>query len=59
MLARYCASYAYKYDAEVSFGKWSRFPWNVAFRELKASALGPYKAVTSNFYGQFKLVKPA
>jgi len=62
MLARYRASYAYKYDAEMSFGKWSRFPWNVAFRELcliKASALGPYKVVTTNFYERFKLVKRA
>jgi len=64
MLARYRASYAYKYDAErnsrFEAPGWSRFPWNVAFRELcliKASALGPYKAVTSNFYERFRLVK--
>lgn len=64
MLARYRASYAYKYDAErnsrFEAPGWSRFPWNVAFRELcliKASALGPYKPVTSNFYERFKLVK--
>jgi hypothetical protein len=63
-LARYRASYAYKYDAEMNSRfeapGWSRFPWNVAFRELcliKASALGPYKAVTSNFYERFRLVK--
>lgn len=64
MVARYRASYAYKYDAETHSrfepSGWSRFPWNVAFRELcliKASALGPYKAVTSNFYERFRLVK--
>ena len=63
-LARYRASYAYKYDAEMNSRfeapGWSRFPWNVAFRELcsiKASALGPHKTVTGNFYERFKLVK--
>jgi len=60
MLARYRASYAYKYDAETSFVGWSQFPWNVAMRELcliKVAALGPYKVVTNNFYERFKLVK--
>jgi predicted aminopeptidase len=60
MLARYRASYAYKYDSETSYGGWGQFPWNVAMRELcliKAAALGPYKAVTNNFYERFKLVR--
>ena len=67
MIARFRASYAYKYDAEMrSTGTddregrspWSRFPWDVAMRELcaiKARALGPHKTVTTGFYERFKL----
>jgi hypothetical protein len=51
------ASYAYIYDAEENKGKgWSRFPWDVAMRELctiKARALGPTKTVTEDFYGRY------
>ncbi|KAF7300712.1 Dimethylaniline monooxygenase [Mycena chlorophos] len=55
LLARLRASYAYRYDHERqrSGAGWSRFPWDVAFRELcqiKASALGPHKPITSDFY---------
>lgn len=61
-IARLRASYAYKYDSEVrstgtEYG-WSRFPWDVAMRELcaiKARALGPHKTVTTGFYERFKL----
>ncbi|KAL1731817.1 RNA dependent RNA polymerase-domain-containing protein [Schizophyllum commune] len=38
----------------------TRFPWNVAFRELchiKAAAVGPSKTVTTTFYEHFKLAK--
>ncbi|KAF8801656.1 hypothetical protein BYT27DRAFT_7261778 [Phlegmacium glaucopus] len=60
--ARLRASYAFKYDAEKNTikGGWSRFPWNVAMRELcaiKATALGPSKTVTNNFYERFRLSK--
>lgn len=64
-LDRWRASYAYKYDAEQNLKNgeqgWSRFPWNVALRELcviKARSLGPYKVVANNFYERFKLVAP-
>ncbi|KAF9478503.1 hypothetical protein BDN70DRAFT_44221 [Pholiota conissans] len=64
-LSRWQASYAYLYDAEQNCKNgeqsWSRFPWNVAFRELcsiKASTLGPYQVVTTGFYERFKLVAP-
>ncbi|KAF5380169.1 hypothetical protein D9615_006104 [Tricholomella constricta] len=59
-ISRLRASYAYLYDLEQkkrSLG-WSRFPWDVALRELchiKASALGPCKTVTTGFYERFKL----
>ncbi|KAF9465114.1 RNA dependent RNA polymerase-domain-containing protein [Collybia nuda] len=59
MIARLRASYAYRYDHEMQVTGWSRFPWNVALRELctiKASALGPYKTVTNGFYERLKLV---
>lgn len=62
-LDRWRASYAYKYDAEQNFNGgeqgWSRFPWNVALRELcaiKARSIGPYKVVSNSFYERFKLV---
>lgn len=59
-ISRLRASYAYVYDAQQRAGRggWSRFPWNVAMRELchiKASALGPFKTVTGGFYERFKL----
>ncbi|KAF8801654.1 hypothetical protein BYT27DRAFT_7245092 [Phlegmacium glaucopus] len=61
-IARLRASYAFKYDAEKNAmkGGWSRFPWNVAMRELcaiKATALGPSKTVTNNFYEKFRMSK--
>lgn len=60
-LARFRASYAYKYDAEQKeqHGGWSRFPFNVAMRELcdiKSHALGAHKAVQNSFYERFKLL---
>ncbi|RDB26117.1 RNA-dependent RNA polymerase 1 [Hypsizygus marmoreus] len=61
LISRLRASYAYIYDMERHEqypNSFSRFPWNLAFRELcsiKASALGPYKAVTNGFYERFKL----
>lgn len=62
MIARLRASYAYKYDAQKRStdgnNGWSRFPWDVAMRELcaiKARALGPNKTVTTGFYEKFKL----
>ena len=59
-IARLRASYAFKYDAEQTArkGDWSRFPWNVAMRELcaiKATKLGPSKTVTNNFYEKFRI----
>jgi RNA-dependent RNA polymerase len=59
-LSRLRASYAYIYDREQCSEKegWSRFPWNMATRELctiKAKALGPYKTVTNDFYQQLRL----
>ncbi|KAF9532775.1 RNA dependent RNA polymerase-domain-containing protein [Crepidotus variabilis] len=56
-LARVRASYAYKYDVQKK--GWSRFPFNVAMRELcaiKASANGLHKVVQTNFYERFKLM---
>lgn len=57
-LARLRASYAYFHDAKQSRNAWTRFPWNVAMRELcaiKAKALGPSKTVMSDFYERFYL----
>jgi RNA-dependent RNA polymerase len=51
------ASFAYVHDSSIGKG-WTRFPWNVAFRELcliKARALGPHKATTIGFYERSKL----
>jgi hypothetical protein len=61
-IARFRASYAFKYDAEQNAkkGSWSRFPWNVAMRELcaiKATTLGPSKTLTNNFYEKFRIPK--
>ena len=62
-ISRLRASYAYIYDAQQKNKArgWSRFPWDVALRDLcqiKVSALGPYKPVTSGFYERFKMSKP-
>jgi hypothetical protein len=61
-IARLRASYAYKYDAQKRStddnNGWSRFPWDLAMRELcaiKARALGPNKTVTTGFYERFRL----
>lgn len=67
-ISRLRASYAYKYDAEQS-GRidgrtgnrvlgWSRFPWDVAMRELcniKAEAMGTTKTVQGSFYNRFTM----
>ncbi|KAF5357710.1 hypothetical protein D9758_007515 [Tetrapyrgos nigripes] len=63
-IARLRASYAYHFDVferepERSV-RWSRFPWDMALRELcaiKVRALGPWKASTQSFYERFKLAK--
>ncbi|KAF6762282.1 RNA dependent RNA polymerase-domain-containing protein [Ephemerocybe angulata] len=65
LAARVKASYAYVYDCEYrkvspTRVNWSRFPFDVAFRELcdiKARALGNHKTVCSRFYDHV-LVKP-
>ncbi|RDX54626.1 hypothetical protein OH76DRAFT_1341007 [Lentinus brumalis] len=47
------ASYAYIYDYNRMFNKWSRFPWNMSMRdlcEIKAEALGSPKTVAHEFY---------
>jgi RNA-dependent RNA polymerase len=57
-IARLAASYAYLYDSEQSVWKWSRFPWDVALRDLcliKAQTLGPWKAVAKGFYDRFQI----
>ncbi|KAG6844808.1 hypothetical protein H0H87_003474 [Tephrocybe sp. NHM501043] len=63
LIARLRASYAFVYDlTKTGSGcyTWSRFPWDVAMRELcliKANALGPSKTVTNSFYERFKLAR--
>jgi hypothetical protein len=58
------ASYAYVYDCEKrqnSQVKWSRFPWDVAFRtlcDIKGQASGNHKTVTGQFYELFSLKLP-
>ncbi|RXW24663.1 hypothetical protein EST38_g1142 [Candolleomyces aberdarensis] len=58
------ASYAYVYDCEKrqhSQVKWSRFPWDVAFRtlcDIKAQAIGNHKTVTGSFYERFNVKMP-
>ena len=57
-IARLRASYAYKYDHKIRFSNWSRFPWDVAMRELgaiKARATGRYKTITGDFYDNFNM----
>ncbi|KAJ7781151.1 RNA dependent RNA polymerase-domain-containing protein [Mycena metata] len=59
--ARIKASYAYWFDSDKrSYWavKWSRFPWDVAFRELcliKTQATGTFKPVNSEFYERFTM----
>ncbi|KAJ7047282.1 RNA dependent RNA polymerase-domain-containing protein [Mycena alexandri] len=59
--ARIKASYAYWSDSDkrLYWGvKWSRFPWDVAFRELcliKTQATGTFKPVNSEFYERFTM----
>jgi len=57
-IARLRASYAYKYDHETRFSNWSRFPWDVAMRELgaiKARATGRHKTIAGEFYDHFNM----
>lgn len=57
-IARLRASYAYKYDHETRCGSWSRFPWDVAMRELgaiKARATGRHKTIAGEFYDHFNM----
>ena len=57
-IARLKASYAYKYDREIRNSGWSRFPWDVAMRELgaiKARATGRHKTVAGEFYDHFNM----
>ncbi|KAJ8086723.1 hypothetical protein PM082_005546 [Marasmius tenuissimus] len=61
-LDRLRASFAYLYDSKVNKGRqnggWTRFPWDVAMRELgaiKAAALGPSKTVRGEFYQKFSI----
>ncbi|KNZ76968.1 hypothetical protein J132_10916 [Termitomyces sp. J132] len=61
LISRLRASYAFVFDLQQNargFTPWSRFPWDLAMRELcliKANALGPSKTVTTGFYERFKL----
>ncbi|KII91170.1 hypothetical protein PLICRDRAFT_696285 [Plicaturopsis crispa FD-325 SS-3] len=57
-IARYRASYAYLYDFKTSSKGWSRFPWDVAMRDLtaiKADAEGNSKTITERFHARFFL----
>lgn len=57
-IARLRASCAYWHDSRMSRRGWSRFPWDVATRDLcaiKAESLGPSKTVTMDFYERFSL----
>ncbi|KAG6907743.1 hypothetical protein DXG01_007543 [Tephrocybe rancida] len=61
LIARLRASYAFIHDLRQNsrgIYPWSRFPWDLAMRELcliKANALGPSKTVTNGFYERFRL----
>ncbi|GJE99769.1 RNA dependent RNA polymerase [Phanerochaete sordida] len=60
-LLRYIASYAYIWDHETT-GRWTRFPWDVAFRvlcEIKAEAVtrGNTKTTTAEFYYKMTINK--
>ncbi|KAF9008990.1 RNA dependent RNA polymerase-domain-containing protein [Cyathus striatus] len=57
-VARVRASYAYLYDTEKNPYKFTRFPWDVAMRELtgiKARATGRHKTVAGIFYDDFNI----
>jgi hypothetical protein len=57
-IARLRASYAYKYDHEIRSSSWTRFPWDVAMRELgaiKARATGRHKTIAGEFYDHFNM----
>lgn len=57
-IARVRASYAYRYDHEARCSGWTRFPWDVAMRELgaiKARATGRHKTIASEFYDHFNM----
>jgi len=57
-ISRLAASYAYMYDSKQGVKRWSRFPWDVAMRELchiKAQALGTWKTVAGPFYERFQI----
>jgi len=61
-LARIRASYAYTYDLQKhkfrDGGNWSRFPWNVAFRELgliKCQKNGDFVPVSAAIYEYMKV----
>ncbi|KAJ7170306.1 RNA dependent RNA polymerase-domain-containing protein [Mycena crocata] len=64
--ARIKASYAYYFDGKqrsIMCTKWSRFPWDVAFRELcliKAQSAKDvsFKPLSTSFYEHFKMQKP-
>ncbi|KAJ7068354.1 RNA dependent RNA polymerase-domain-containing protein [Mycena amicta] len=59
--ARLMASYAYWYDCEQHksrYNAWTRFPWDVAYRELcliKTKASKTMKPVASTFYNRFSM----
>ena len=56
-IARLRASYAYKYDHEMRLS-WTRFPWDVAMRELgaiKARVAGRQKTIAGEFYDHFNM----
>ncbi|KDR83661.1 hypothetical protein GALMADRAFT_150744 [Galerina marginata CBS 339.88] len=63
-IARTRASYAYFYDHDQRRRyeiKFSRFPWDVAMRELcaiKTRALGRFKTVDGGFYEHFNIKHP-
>ena len=64
-IARIRASCAYVYDYEqrksYSSNNYSRFPWDLAMRELctiKARATGRFKTVASHFYDHFNMKHP-
>lgn len=61
-IARLRASYAYFYDSEKKKPNgWTRFPWDVAMRELgaiKARSTGRHKCVAGHFYDEFNMKHP-
>ena len=64
-IARVRASCAYVYDYETrksySTNNYSRFPWDLAMRELctiKARATGRFKTVAGHFYDHFNMKHP-